>query len=124
MNTNEKIFKFFWEKVRFIESIEVKEWVTCDVYEFEWNNKKDLGIITMKKWHSTPKQKILKWDKTIEWIISWNWKFLFNWRDINCKWWEKFELWIWDIMEWKADTDLEFYEICYPPYEDWRFKDL
>ena len=121
-----KIKKFLWEKVDFISSDDVKEWVICDVYEFEWNNKKDLWIIHVKKWYTTPKQKILEWEKTIEWFISWKWKFIFNWKENNCNIKDKkvFELKIWDIMQWKAETDLVFYEVCYPSYKDWRFKNL
>lgn len=121
-----KYNEFLWEKVSFISSSEVKKWVICDVYEFEWNNEKDLWIIYITSWNSTPKQKILKWDKTIEWIISWIWSFIFNWKENICNEKEQntFELNIWDTMQWKADTDLVFYEICYPPYDDWRFKNL
>lgn len=121
-----KYTEFLWEKVKFIESSEVKEWVICDVYEFEWNNKKDLWIIYVKSWYLTPRQEILKWDKTIEWIIKWIWTFISNWKEIICNAEDEslFELSIWDIMQWKAGTDLVFYEICYPSYEEGRFKDL
>ena len=64
-----KYSDFLWEKVNFIESSEVKEWLICDVYEFVWNKEKDLGIIYVKKWYSTPKQEILEWIRTIEWMI-------------------------------------------------------
>ena len=121
-----KYKEFLWEKINFVSSDEVKEWVVCDVYDFESDNTKDLWIIYVKKWYSTPKQKILKWAKTINWFISWKWKFILNWKEYYCdeinK--NKFDLKIWDIMQWKADEDLVFYEICFPKYEDWRYKNL
>jgi len=75
-----KYTEFLWEKVKYIDSSEVKEWVTCDVYEFKWDKEKDLWIIYVKSGHITPKQKILKWSKTIEWIIEWNWIFEIQWN--------------------------------------------
>lgn len=34
------------------------------------------------------------------------------------------EVHIGELMQWSAETDLSFYEICDPPYEDGRFEDL
>lgn len=63
MNNN-KLTKFIFhrtpQKVKFIKTMDVIFGVTCDVYAFKDDLTKDLGIITIKKGHKTPLQKVLK----------------------------------------------------------------
>jgi hypothetical protein len=59
-----KIETFVFEaetlKPKFIETMVVKEGVECDVYGFEGDTSKDLGIVRVKKGHKTPLQRVLK----------------------------------------------------------------
>lgn len=119
-----KYTSFLWEKVSFISRSEVKEWVICDVYSFDENAEKDLWIIHIKKWYSTPKQKVLKWDKTIEGLLSGTATFTLNGIITHCSNKEKLEINRWDIMQWTAMEDTVFYEVCYLPYEDGRFENI
>lgn len=120
------------EKVYFISSSLVTNWVHCDVYEFSDCQEKDLWIIHIKDWYSTPLQEVLEWEKTIEGKISWAGSF-FLVRDGKEQIFEisdnepfEIEIYVWDILQIRANqwTDLQFYEICYPKYQDWRFKNL
>ncbi|MCH2188665.1 hypothetical protein MK079_02470 [Candidatus Gracilibacteria bacterium] len=122
-----KLQEFKNEKVKFIETIEVKSGVLCDVYEFIGNTNKDLAIIKVQKGYSTPLQKIIKGDNTIEGFISGNAVFQLN--DISYEFPNndgtiEVNVNIGDTMQWIAKDDLVFYEICYPPYEDGRYKNL
>jgi len=58
--------KFEGKKINFLESSQVKEGVICDVYEFENDLTRDLGIVKVVKGYKTPKQIVLSGDKTIE----------------------------------------------------------
>ena len=58
--------EFNGQKIKFIETTQVKEGVVCDVYEFENDTRKDLGIVKVSKGYKTPLQKVLKGDKVIE----------------------------------------------------------
>lgn len=35
-----------------------------------------------------------------------------------------FEVKVGEIMQWQASSDLELFEVCFPPYADGRFEDL
>lgn len=123
-----------WVKlpIQYIETIQVKEWVECDVYSFIGDNEKDLGIIRVKSWYSTPLQEVLQWDKTIEWYISGTWslaildknqkRIIYPVQADSSGFTKNVD--IWEQMQWTAHTDLSFYEICFPPYSDGRFKNL
>lgn len=69
-----KLDSFQWDgksqPVSFIETIDVTTGVQCDVYTFDGDNTKDLGIIRIEPGFKTPLQKVLKGDKTIEGYIS------------------------------------------------------
>ena len=130
-----KYFIYKSEKlsVTFLETMQVKKGVKCDVYEFTDDSEKDLGIIRISAWQKTPRQKVLKWDSTIEGFISGKWKLVIENSSKNKKehlvWdWKEFSLKIqkWEIIQIIADknSDLVMYEICYPPYEDGRFLEV
>lgn len=67
-----KNFKFgdIDQTVKFVEATAVKPGVACDVYEFEGDTTKDLGIIYVEPGTATPLQEVLKGDRTIEGYIS------------------------------------------------------
>lgn len=131
-NTVDKLATFRAAAVKFIETQTVKDGVECDVYSFVDDGRKDLGIIRMKKGLQTPKQLILKGDKTIE-------GFLVGKADLTFSTASQGEtiysysdesygvdtvLGVGDTMQWYASEDSVLYEICYPPYEAGRFKEL
>jgi hypothetical protein len=62
------------QAVSFVETMQVSYGVECDVYVFEGDETKDLGIIKIKSGSKTPLQKVLKGDRTIEGYISGNGK--------------------------------------------------
>jgi hypothetical protein len=88
--------------------------------------------VRVKAWCLTPLQRVLEWDKTIEGHISWKWKLVITRQDSikteyvvsDNSWPLEIEVKIWDLMQWQADTDLMFYEVCFPPYSNGRFQNL
>ena len=123
--------EFKGESITFIETQSVKEGVVCNVYSFDNNSEKDLGIISVAKNTCTPLQKILKGEKTVEGYIEGKGILSIkkqNGEEIKLKFpgdQESVELHIGDVMQWCAGgSGLTFYEICYPPYEDGRFENL
>lgn len=126
------------ESISFVETMQVKEGVECDVYTFDDDPNKDLGIVRVAPGASTPRQKIIQGEKTIEGHISGKGRLIIVKPDgiqiihtVDDKVNETKKpmsttLTIGDIMQWQADpeSDLSFYEICYPPYQDGRFENL
>lgn len=118
------------KNINFIETQQVKDGVSCDVYEFVDDNSCDLGIITVRAGMATPKQKVLSGEKTIEGFISGEgsleisradgnqYKYHFPGRLVET------ELHIGDTMQWRAKEDLTCYEVCYPAYQDGRFHNI
>lgn len=129
------ITSFGHEPVTFVRTIPIAEGVECDVYNFANDGTKDLGIIRIKPGSKTPRQKILKGDKTFEGYVSGKGRFTITWADGGHKVYElgsapreTFSALarVGDIMQWEAapDSPLVAYEICFPPYEDGRFQNL
>ena len=122
-------------KLEFVETVVVNEGVTCDVYSFPADPTKDLGIIKIKPAHTTPLQRILAGERTIEGHISGNGmltviregkhKNVFIVKDVYLGK-LNVDVNIGDLMQWQAaaDSNLVVYEICYPPYKDGRFENL
>jgi hypothetical protein len=132
--TAEKLTSFHKQHVNFVETQIVKEGVFCDIYSFDQDNSKDLGIVTVTKGFKTPLQRILQGDRTIECFMSGVGTLNITKDDGRV---EKYEFTnqsevgeivveIGEIMQWEAgkNNDLIFYEICYPPYQDGRFKNI
>lgn len=132
--TTENMTSFNNQPVTFIETQRVKEGVFCDIYSFNQDNSKDLGIVTVSKGFKTPLQRILQGNKTIECFISGAGTLTITKNDGHV---EKHEfdnqskareivVEIGETMQWEAgkNNDLIFYEICYPPYQDGRFKNI
>ena len=126
-----KLTTFQGEPITFVETMEVKEGVLCDVYTFDNTAEKDLAIVGVKAGFSTPLQKILKGDTTIEELIDGEGALMvtdpegnkteYHYTSDNH---EPVEVKVGDIMQWTAKTDMFFTEICYPPYEDGRYENL
>ncbi len=118
--------------ISFVETMKVKAGVTCDVYSFKDDDSKDLAIVTVEKGGRTPLQKVLQGVETIEVFYSGKGilrvstdgvanTYVFP-NDVV----KEVPVSVGDIMQWQADeeVDLVFYEICTPPYQDGRFKNL
>ena len=138
MYSSDKINSFEFEgqplKVKFVESMAVKAGVNCDVYEFEGDKSRDLGIVTVDKNCKTPLQRILQGEKTVEGYVSgvgtltitppMGQKKIYEVGDSQNSF--SVSVNVGELMQWQAspDSSLVFYEICYPPYQDGRFENL
>lgn len=122
------------EAVEFVETMEVKEGVNCDVYTFAGDGSKDLAVVTVDRGMKTPLQRVLKGVTTTEGFVSGKGSLSVTSVDGEVRTYEFDEantgeavmVGVGEIMQWHADgdTDLVFYEVCIPPYEDGRFEDL
>ena len=122
--------KYKDQKVNLTETLTIKDGVICSVYEFDHDNTKDLGIMKVSKGYKTPLQKVLSGEKTIEIFESGvgiltitgvnghqqQYNFPSKHTEVEVK--------IGEIMQWEAIEDMTFFEICYPPYQEGRFKDI
>lgn len=138
-NTEVKIISFSFQPltteyegqaVSFVETARVKEGVVCDVYKFDNDQTKDLGIVKVAKGFKTPLQAVIQGDKTIERYVSGIGSLTITKPDGTVTTYEfpsshtDIEVGIGEQMQWEAKEDLVFNEICYPPYQDGRFKNL
>jgi len=116
--------------VNFLGSQQVKDGIICDVYKFTDDDSCDLGVVSVSAGSVTPRQKILTGDRTIEGFMKGQGTLKVTHPDggktehhfpgnVN-----EVELHVGDIMQWEANTDLTFYEICFPKYKDGRFQNL
>jgi len=117
--------------VVFVETVDVVKGVECDVYKFVGDDSKDLGIIRIKAGCKTPLQKVLKGERTVEGFISGKGRLVVTASDGEQKIYngEKglvVDVKIGELMQWQAvtDSELEVYEICFPPYKDGRFENI
>jgi hypothetical protein len=120
--------------VNFVETMQVKDGVQCDVYLFEGDETQDLAIVRVTRGFKTSLQKILQGNRTIEGLLDGRGVLTVQHEDgvintykLDVSSTEKeIEVKIGQIMQWEApaDTDLVFYEICDPPYKDGRFENL
>jgi len=123
--------KYKGQYLEFEETTQVKTGVICHVYSFPDDDSKDFGVIEVKKGFKTPLQKVLGGTKTVEIFASGKGILTItsprgtimeyhypNNPDTNI------EIAIGETMQWEALEELEFYEICYPPYEEGRFQNL
>ena len=123
------------EKVSFVETVKVNTGVECDVYKFDQDGSKDLGVIRIDPGQSTPLQKVLKGEKTIEGYISGKGKLVVTGTDDRKTEYRAenplptpimVTVAVGEKMQWRSDVDspLVAYEICFPPYEDGRYENL
>ncbi len=126
------VFEGKSEPVVFMNSLDVIKGVVCDVYSFEDDKTKDLGIIKIEPGCSTPLQKVLQGEKTIEGYISGKGKLIVTRKD-GTKESHNADgkplvvlMEIGDMMQWQAteDSELIAYEVCFPPYEEGRFENI
>lgn len=119
------------QKVSFIETMNVTDGVVCDVYKFDDDDTKDLGIIKVQPGYKTPLQRVLKGDRTIEGHISGDGRLIIS-KDGQEKIYQpeegrelKVDVKVGETMQWQAGNEpLIAYEICFPPYEDGRYENL
>lgn len=120
------------KSVNFVESMEVKIGVVCDVYEFTGDDTKDLAVVHVLKGHKTPLQKVLKGESTVEGYLSGEGtlvvdngleKEVYNFPNNDNS---TVEVTVGYSMRWSASeaSDLVFFEVCTPPYEDGRFENI
>ena len=133
MFMGEKLTDFVFDgeelQVDYVETQTVKDGVECDLYCFSGGTEKDLAIVRVKAGFSTPLQRILKDEKTIEGHVAGNAglavvqpdgsKTQYDYDDEGST--EAVIVTFGCLIQWTAKTDLTFYEVCYPPYEDGRF---
>jgi len=129
-----KLKSFQTEPVTYTESQSIKDGVVCDVYLFVENQSKDLSIVTVSKCCCTPKQKVLKGEKTLEIYLNGSGKlFVTSTLGIEKEHYfpnneniQQIEVVIGETMRWHADTDsdLQFAEICWPPFAPDRFEEI
>lgn len=141
MNTEREIshlesfkFEIVDEPVEFVETTSVRDGVECDVYEFTGNKERDLGIIRMKAGASTPLQLVEGGERTVEGYISGSGTLTVTPENGFSRTYlvmqelsEGFQVnvAVGETMQWKArDEGLKAFEVCFPPYEKGRFKDL
>jgi len=134
-----KLTRFEYEglegPIEYIETTDVRVGVSCDVYRFPEDDSRDLAIVTVESGCKTPLQRVVEGDKTIEGFYDGEGE-LKVWTDLNAEpksyrfnqpdAGKSVVVNVGQYMQWEADgySDLMFYEICEPPYEDGRFEDL
>ncbi|MBU2592131.1 hypothetical protein KKD61_01560 [Patescibacteria group bacterium] len=123
------------QPVSFVETMHIVDGVDCDVYTFDGDSTKDLGIIRIVPGNKTPLQRVLKGDRTVEGYLSGKGKLTITKPDGKQQIYEVNEelkepivvtVAIGELMQWEADTssNLKVYEICFPPYEDGRYENI
>lgn len=122
------------QPVKLVDINTVVRGVTCLSYAFLEDSTKDLAMVHVDTGHSTPKQRIKLGEVTIEGFMAG--KGVLTVQDsethrIRHRLSDKssireFSINVGDIMQWRAaaNSDLEFYEICKPPYQKGRFENL
>lgn len=129
-----KLHTFQESPVTYIETMQVKDGVECDTYSFDGDGTKDLAIVRVAKGSKTPLQKVLLGNKTIEGFVGGKGTLIIRQEDGTAQSYhfdeadasqvKSVEVKVGQIMQWSADTNLTFYEICNPPYQDGRFENL
>lgn len=120
------------QSVNYIESMEIKTGVVCAIYEFTEDDTKDLALVKVAKGHTTPLQKVLNGEMTVEGYVSGEGTlFVDNGVEkVEYRYPNKdnstVEVIVGSIMQWSASetSDLVFFEVCTPPYEDGRFENI
>ena len=122
------------QRVSYLGTSAVTEGVECDVYEFEGDKTKDLGIIRISAGAKTPLQRVLKGDRTVEAYISGRGRLVLRRKDATedeihpAEEGQRFSVDVHegDTMRWEAadDSGLVVSEVCFPPYEDGRYENL
>jgi hypothetical protein len=108
--------EFNGQKIKFVEKTQVKEGVSCDVFEFENDTTRDLGLVKVLKGFKTPLQKVISGDKTIEiyqegvghlTVIGTDKKdHVYNFPGQQ----SEVEVYVGETMQWEAIEDLTIYK--------------
>jgi hypothetical protein len=92
---------------------------------------RDLGIVYVSRGYKTPLQKVLLGEVTIEGYLEGEGALTVKGVDEQVYTFDEnnpgeVAVSIGQVMQWEAsgDSDLVFYEICQPPYEDGRFENI
>jgi len=123
------------QPVSFVETMQVTDGVECDVYFFDGDTTKDLGIIRIKPGSKTPLQRVLGGNRTVEGYLSGKGKLTISKADgrqqtykVNGDLKEPVVVTVavGEQMQWEADKEsgLIAYEVCFPPYEAGRYENL
>jgi len=121
--------------ITFVETQAVKDGVTCDVYTFEGDTTKDLGIIRVSPGQRTPLQRVLQGVRTVEGFITGSATLVVteaggqvteHHYDQTSEPGAEVDVAVGQLMQWvnEGDSDLFFYEVCMPPYATGRYEDL
>jgi len=121
------------QRLEFSERLIVREGVTCFSYKFHDDPSKDIAFVHVEAGAKTPLQEVIGGSRTVEGYMSGSGCFEMWSSTTSIKCYEvapgvSFEIVVpqgWR-MQWKADSNfnLVFYELCWPPYSDGRFRDL
>lgn len=108
--------------------------VIGDEYSFVGDDSKDLAIIMIEPGCKTPLQRVLKGTRTIEGYVSGKGTLTvirlngkpetYHVSDNQAR--SLADVNVGDLMQWEADQDsmLVFSEVCFPPYDDDRYKNI
>lgn len=111
---------------------EIVEGIKCDTYSFTDDPTRDLAIVRVRAGCKTPLQKVVGGTETLEGYIHGKGKLTIHENghtesiryesEKDSK--QPITIVVGTTMQWTAeeDSDIEFYEICTPPYEEGRFK--
>lgn len=118
--------------IKYIETQAVKDGVSADLYAFAGDDTRDLAIVTVEKGYKTPLQKVMYGQETIEGFMSGKAKLyvglesadIVSYTFPNKDGHNEVDVEVGQTMQWTAEEELTFYEICSPPYEDGRFENL
>ena len=135
MSNSEKLTNFGDPEspVTFIEYVEVKDGVDCDVYSFDDDQNRDLAVVTVAQGVKTPRQLVLDGVTTTEGYISGKGTLSVESPDghVEIIYFDEQNpgsvmVKVGDVMQWTADPDSElvFSEVCIPPFEPGRFENL
>lgn len=122
--------------VTFVESQDIKEGVTCDIYTIDGDSTKDLAVIEIKPGFRSPRQKVLKGTLTIQRFVS-GAAYLYVdeldgsertrfFKSEEAMQNNDIEVKVGETMQWSSlgPDPLVYHEICEPPFEKGRFEDL
>ena len=120
--------------VEYVESIGIKYGVACDAYRFSGDDSRDLGLIEVAPDNSTPRQLVLNGLRTIEGFMHGSGYLTISDEESGSSTTYLYPsdlspaevaVQAGQIMQWRAGQEgLTFYEICEPPYQPGRYKDL
>lgn len=122
---------FCGNPVEYVETIDVKAGVMCDIYKFTDDPSSDLAIVSVKSSQKTPTQRVLGGEKTVEGYIAGEGvlrvvredgtrqEYAFPGAKENVV-----NVAVGDVMQWESVKDLVFSEQCTPPYVDGRFENI